>query len=596
MLIVLTAIPLITLSAYLFLAIRIFEADKIAYVFDTTSAVSGSVSAQVRSNLNAVLLNSKTIIQDYLNLHKFGEVSQAVFSGQPDLQSLLVYSYNPNGTTKYSELAYVEKEPGGAQRLRELMVNQSTLLSQLESKNRIVKAPYNDERILLCEKVGDFAFVIQAKVTGLLDILQAPGSYKIYLHNEAGEILIGPDESSQKTLRDILSSSLVEKISSSKAQASTQDGTDVDGNPILVSFARAGFSDLTVTSVVKKTAALKATSTLIRRSLIFFGILLCATILVSLVASGTITSALSQLFYATRQVAEGHFDVRVDVRSSDEVGSLAENFNLMSAEVSRLMVETAEKARMEGELKTAQTVQETLFPPSFSKFHDLEIAGYYEPASECGGDWWHYCQVGDKIFLWIGDATGHGAPAALITSAARAVSTIVEKLRVNPGQALSLLNRAIYDVSKGKIMMTFFVASYDPKTGEFSYANASHDPPFLIRAGEGPIKKKNLEPLNEVNSARLGQDRDSVFQQITLMLNPGDSVFFYTDGVQDVRTPQGEALGEREFLKLIVEAHRDRPKPQAVIARMSGVLREKRKGSALIDDVTFFEIKREEKV
>ncbi len=108
------------------------------------------------------------------------------------------------------------------------------------------------------------------------------------------------------------------------------------------------------------------------------------------------------------------------------------NFNIMAAEVSRLLDQTAEKARMESELQTAKTVQETLFPETRAKIGPLAIAGYYEPASECGGDWWHYCQIGNKIFLWIGDATGHGAPAALITSAAKSASTIIERLNISP--------------------------------------------------------------------------------------------------------------------------------------------------------------------
>jgi sigma-B regulation protein RsbU (phosphoserine phosphatase) len=315
------------------------------------------------------------------------------------------------------------------------------------------------------------------------------------------------------------------------------------------------------------------------------------TAIVSLVASSSLTSSLTSLFQATKKVSEGDFNIRVKVNSSDEVGTLAENFNLMAAEVSRLLDETAQKARMESELQTAKTVQETLFPDTEAQIGPLSIAGFYEPASECGGDWWHYCQVGRKIFLWIGDATGHGAPAALITSAAKSASTIIERLNITPAQALELLNRSIYDVSKGRIMMTFFLASYDPDTREFTYANASHEAPFLIKKGEDSLKKKDLIPLNEVNNPRLGQARDTKYKQTTVILDPEDMVFFYTDGIPEIQNSLKMTWGEREFIKAIVKANKDYPTAQQSVARMAQMIQDHRQGETLVDDVTFFVVK-----
>jgi sigma-B regulation protein RsbU (phosphoserine phosphatase) len=238
-------------------------------------------------------------------------------------------------------------------------------------------------------------------------------------------------------------------------------------------------------------------------------------------------------------------------------------------------------------------VQETLFPDTEARIGPLEIAGYYEPASECGGDWWHYCTVGSKIFLWIGDATGHGAPAALITSAAKSASTIIERLNISPAKALELLNRSIYDVSKGRIMMTFFLAAFDPATGEMAYCNASHEAPLLFRHGEEGLKKRDLLPLNDVNNPRLGQARDSVYTQTTVTLGKGDAVLFYTDGIPDIQNPAHEAWGEREFLKNFVLANKDYPNVRDSVERFVASFKEHRQGAPLIDDVTFFMVKNE---
>src|SRR5690606_30411398 len=148
--------------------------------------------------------------------------------------------------------------------------------------------------------------------------------------------------------------------------------------------------------------------------------------------------------------------------------------------------------------------------------------------SECGGDWWSYSRIGNKIFLYIGDATGHGAPAALITSAATSAAAVMETMPdITPGRALTILNRAIHQTSKGSIMMTFFVASIDLDNNTFTYSSASHDPPYLLRRTGEKLGRKDLTPLNEVNGPRLGDRKDFIYDEASLEFNPGDLLFFY---------------------------------------------------------------------
>ncbi|UXR63203.1 SpoIIE family protein phosphatase [Bdellovibrio bacteriovorus] len=494
---------------YLILALRIFEEDKIAYVFDSSSRMSGTMAAQIKTQLNGVLGTTKPIFQDYLSQQKFSSVGESIFQNEFNLEAIVVFK--PSATGAYERSAILEKVPDQtAGVLAQLQNHMPSYFAEVEASRRVVKVPRN----------RPFA---------------------------GGSLALFAD----------------------------------------------GFGSQSDVTTVEKEKALGAVQILIRKSLIFFGLLISVTVILSLFASSGLTQALTQLFDATKKVAEGDFNIRVDVKSSDEVGSLADNFNIMAAEVSRLLDQTAEKARMESELQTAKTVQETLFPETQAKIGPLAIAGYYEPASECGGDWWHYCQIGNKIFLWIGDATGHGAPAALITSAAKSASTIIERLNITPAKALELLNRSIYDVSKGRIMMTFFLASFDLETGELAYCNASHEAPFLMKKGEGPLKKKDLIPLNEVNNPRLGQARDSVYEQTTIQVETGDLVFFYTDGIPDIQDPAKAAWGEREFIKALIAANKDFPGVSDSVERFAQSFQAHRQGAPLIDDVTFFVVKNE---
>lgn len=595
-LMLLTLIPLLTLSIYLVLAVQIFEKDKVAYVFDSSSNVSGAMASQSKAQFNSLLNEVKPIFQDFLTNGDFTGSSNSIFNGDGSLEGLVAFQQS-EASKKFERMAFLEKTPRSVEGI--VLGLEKTLpdyFSELEKSPRIVKAPYRDDRLFIFEKVQDSkeskvtVFMIIVRLSELSEMYKAESSQKLYLITQEGTILFGPLNTLGLGIQTLFPAHFLDKTTSKVAQGA-EAVTDQAGVDLLVSYSRAGFGDLLVVSSVDKKQALGAVDILIRKSLMFFGVLISITIIISLLASNSLTSSLTSLFHATKKVSEGDFNIRVAVNSKDEIGALADNFNLMAAEVSRLLDETAQKVRMESELQTAKTVQETLFPETQAKIGPLSIAGFYEPASECGGDWWHYCQAGRKILLWIGDATGHGAPAALITSAAKSASTIIERLNITPAQALELLNKSIYDVSKGRIMMTFFLAAYDPETKVLSYANASHEAPFLIKKGSTPLKKKDLIPLNEVNNPRLGQDRETKYKQTTINLNPEDMVLFYTDGIAEIQNKMKMSWGERDFLKAVVSANKDYPTAQEFVARLTQMIQDHRQGEILIDDVTFFVVK-----
>lgn len=598
-LLLLTVIPLLTLSIYLYLAINIFEEDKMAYVAESSSNVAGVMASQAKAQLNSVLNEARPLFQDFLNNAEFSSLSNTVFTNSSSLDSVIAFRLNPT-TKKFEKAAQLEKTPNSANAVvASLDKFLPSYFAELETKERIVKAPYQDDRLFVFEKVRSpnssesVVFLSISHLSEISEMFKAQSSQKLYLINADGTVLFGPDNTAGTYLQTVYPLKMLGKDAQTAKLVSKGGETiqDAKGVPWLVSYSRAGFGDILVVAAVEKNKALGAVEMLIRKSLIFFGMLLAVTAIISLVASNSLTGALTSLFQATKKVSEGDFDIRVNVTSTDEIGALTENFNLMAEEVSRLLQETAQKARMQGELETAKTVQETLFPETNAKIGPLSISGYYEPASECGGDWWHYCQVGKSIFLWIGDATGHGAPAALITSAAKSASTIIERLNVNPAQALELLNRSIFDVSKGRIMMTFFLAAYDLETHQLTYANASHEAPFLIKKSGDVLKKKDLIPLNEVNNPRLGQSRETKYKQTSIQLDPEDMILFYTDGIPDIQNMQLESWGEREFLKAIVTSNRDYPSAHESVERLTKMMQDHRQGGALIDDVTFFVVK-----
>ena len=593
-LLLMTLLPLVILAVYLFMAVRVFEEDKIAYVYESSSSVARSLAAQTTTELESVRITARPALQEVILHEKFGEVSKGVIATESPLQ--WVVAFHAADSTFPVQLDVLEREGAHFQTDWSQMAQSAQWLTELEQGGHLIRAPFHDDRVLIGEKLSfeqtsdhpamTYLFMMLAKVPSVAGAFADPGQTQNFLVDVKGQILFGPLGKAGDTIQKEAPVNFL-KTANQFAQG-TEEVDGPGGQPMLVSYSRTSDSLLYAVSLTPKKAALKAVSTLLRKSLIFFIVLICVTVVVSLLASSGLTASLTELFLATKKVGEGHFDIRVPVNSHDEVGSLATSFNAMAEEVSRLMLETAEKARMEGELKTAQTVQETLFPAPNAEIQGLRVSGFYEPASECGGDWWHYCEIKGKIYVWIGDATGHGAPAALITSAAKSAATVIESLNVGPSQALELLNRAVYEVSKGRIMMTFFLGCYDPKERTFSYSNASHESPFLIQKIDRPFLKKDLIPLNEVNSPRLGQAVNTKFAETSIQLNPGDRILFYTDGIPDIQSPQNVAWGEREFIKGILASNQNYPSAETAVTDLVSRFQKYRQGADLIDDITFF--------
>ncbi len=597
-LIILTVIPAIALIVYLSIALKVFKDDKVAYVFDTTSQMSVSIAGQIRNRLENIMKLTRPILLDLGQHQDFGRLSRAFLQFDSSLQSMAVMVWDQK-LQNYRVGPVLEKETYLFERFwSQWRSAWNPALVQLFIKQTVITNPFLDDRFVLVQKVESgsekpFLVVLLFNLTEFAQQFETLSAQNFYLIQKDGKILLGSEKDLGKNLKDSLPVGFL-KLNKQLSASGVETLEDREGVERLVSFAAVGWGDLYVVSSVAKSKALYAVEILKRKSVLFVIILVAATTILSLLASSAVTQALTQLFEATGRVSKGEFDVKVEIKTEDEVGALAANFNKMAEEVSRLMEQTAEKARMESELQTARMVQETLFPAPQADLGPIEVAGYYEPASEVGGDWWNYTVMGDHVYLWIGDATGHGAGAALITSAAKSAAGLIETLGFTPAQALEALNRSICDVSRGKVMMTFFLGKMNLKTFEMTYCNASHEPPFLFRRKDGPYKKKDIEFLDEINNPRLGQQRSSEYKEFKIQLSPGDLIFFYTDGVPDIRNPANDAWGEREFVKSLLASVNISPSPQEVLGHFCENFQVYRQGSTLADDLTFFIVKNKE--
>jgi len=262
----------------------------------------------------------------------------------------------------------------------------------------------------------------------------------------------------------------------------------------------------------------------------------------------SVSKPIKQLAWKADQIARGDLDARVEITSGDEIGLLAENFNFMADQITILLQQTAEKAKMEQELEVAKTIQETLVPsPEPVRKHTLTFAGFYQPAAQTGGDWWTWAELsGGKILLVIGDVTGHGVPSAMITAAAKAACDVARHVKgddLNVTTLLEIMNHAIFESAQRRFVMTCFASIVDTQKRTITYANAGHNFPYLFRPGEGKGEFGSLM----IRGNRLGDDRTSKYEAKTTDLAIGDVLVWYTDGIVECENANGEEYGEKRF-------------------------------------------------
>jgi serine phosphatase RsbU (regulator of sigma subunit)/HAMP domain-containing protein len=314
-----------------------------------------------------------------------------------------------------------------------------------------------------------------------------------------------------------------------------------------------------------------------------------AAIIFAIFFSKSLTAPIQRLYNATKQIAEGNFNLDLKAKGRDEIAALTSSFSVMSKKIVELIKDSVEKANLENELAVASAVQQTLMPPIQFRNDQILIESHYQSASQCGGDWWGFFQVGNKLAIMIADATGHGVPSALITASARSCFSVLQKLAeedpkfsFSPNMMLSYANRVVHEASAAKIMMTFFVGVIDFDTGKMRYASAGHNPPWVFKKDE-----KGSFTLNSLaaNGTRLGEAMNAApFEEKSIQVAPGDILFMYTDGLTEGKNHSGAMYGKKKVRKR-VEASLARG-PKAVVSDLMKEFLAHNGEKPLDDDVT----------
>jgi len=289
----------------------------------------------------------------------------------------------------------------------------------------------------------------------------------------------------------------------------------------------------------------------VRNSIVAAGLLALLGALVGGLFAGRISDPLNRLLDGVRSVRDGNLEKRVEVGGSRELAELGMAYNDMTGKLSSVLAEMADKASIERELTVARAVQQDMIP-SENMHHvgGFSVIGHCEMAENCGGDWWGYHELANgRLLIVIGDATGHGLPAAIIAATARGSLQAAAAVdpEISPRAALEAIHNAIVDAARDNLVMTACAIAIEPDGRTVEFANAGHVLPLTCATTEGEVVDIGVlaargTPLGSP-TLQIGEGQRE--------LPAGAVLLLMTDGLRERFSADGRMYGDRRLHKLL---------------------------------------------
>src|SRR5829696_7441251 len=206
----------------------------------------------------------------------------------------------------------------------------------------------------------------------------------------------------------------------------------------------------------------------------------------------------------------------------------------------------------EQELRLARSIQRASLPREVPQLEGWQISPFYRPAREVGGDFYdfHFLSEG-RVGLVVGDATGKGVPAALVMASTRSMlRAVAQASNYSPADVLGRVNDSLVADIPPNMFVTCFYAILDPKSGHLSYANAGHDLPYVRRGGDCEELRARGMPL--------GLMPGMSYEEKEVVLDAGQGVLFYSDGLVEAHNSKGEMFGFPRLQSLVAQHDNDK--------------------------------------
>jgi sigma-B regulation protein RsbU (phosphoserine phosphatase) len=265
--------------------------------------------------------------------------------------------------------------------------------------------------------------------------------------------------------------------------------------------------------------------------------------------------------------------------------ALFANQAAIALENARLHREALERERLEREMQVAAEIQRQILPKGAPPVPGYQLVGWNLPARQVGGDYYDLLALPDgRVELVVGDVSGKGIPAALMVSTLHsALRLLLDHAGFGPS-LLERLNRHILESSAPNKFITMLIAELEPGSGILRYLNAGHNPGLLLRAGG------RVEELSS-GGIPLGLLPNSRYQPREVVVEPGDFLCIYSDGITEAESITEEEFGTERLIG-ILRQHGGRPL-QEVLEEIQAAVSRFALGMPQYDDQTLVLLRRE---
>jgi serine phosphatase RsbU (regulator of sigma subunit) len=317
--------------------------------------------------------------------------------------------------------------------------------------------------------------------------------------------------------------------------------------------------------------------------------------LVSRLLARRISQPITELAHATTEIARGDLEYRVTVKARDEVLSLVEGFNKMTAELEEnkknLIAAATREAQVARDFEIARQVQESLFPTALPVIRGWQFAGICRTARVVGGDYYDIFEVAPgKVLIAQGDVSGKGIGASLTMASIHAIvrSSGLPSGDVNPSEMPSRLveklNRYILASRTPEMFVTLFLGILDCGNDTLWYVNCGHPPAMVLRSPEG------TPTVLDIGGTVLGITDRVAYDVGRTKIEAGETLVLFSDGVTEAANPGGEMFGEVRIGSVLGES-RDRGAADTM-QNMLGAVEEFIGGAEQADDISILVLRR----
>ena len=311
------------------------------------------------------------------------------------------------------------------------------------------------------------------------------------------------------------------------------------------------------------------------RDITVFGVIAAAVAfaagsVIAIVSARRIARPVVALTRGAEEMDRGDFepaslDVVADRR--DELGTLVRVFQTMARDVQNREQhleglvrertadleqknEELEKARkrVDEELRIARSLQGAILPREIPESQAYAGSAMMTPAQELGGDFYDCFTLPDgRLGIVIADVSGKGVPAAFFMAIVRTMMRSAAHEYSSPGRCMREVNEAVCEQNPHSLFVTMFYGILDPTSGRFDYANAGHNPPFLVGA-DGQVTD-----LPTTSGVVVGAMPGLDYNEAAVEMDPGDTLFLYTDGISEAMNDADEEFGEERLANVLAE-------------------------------------------